>query len=280
MLASVLSSALVAVLALAPGVAAAKPSSGCGNRAGGKLKNGINKINVGGTERQFILAAPSGGDSRAPKRLIFAFHWRGATMDNIINDPTNLNKFYGLQAKAGGSAIFVAPDGLGRGWENPGGRDTAFVDAMIKAIEADQCVDQSQRFAVGFSYGGAMSFSLACSRASQFKAVAVQGAGEVSGCNGPTGPISYLAIHGVDDGVLPLSGGVTIANKIAKVNGCQPNMSPAKPAKNSFQVTDFSGCRKPVRFITFDGGHVTAPLGVNNGLQAGAIWDFFTKDAR
>ncbi|KLU92213.1 glycosyl hydrolase family 62 protein [Magnaporthiopsis poae ATCC 64411] len=278
MLASVLSSALVAVLALAPGISAAKPSSGCSNKAP-KLKSGINKIMVNGTERQFILAAPTGGDSKAPKKLIFAFHWRGATMDNIVNDPANLNKFYGLQAKAGGSAIFVAPDGLGKGWENPGGRDVTFVDAMIKAIEADMCVDQSQRFAVGFSYGGAMSFSLACSRASQFKAVAVQGAGEVSGCNGPTGPISYLAIHGDKDEVLPLARGTEIASKIAKANGCKPWVGPGKAPKGSFQVSDLSGCKKPVRFITFDGPHVPAPLGVHNGLQAGAIWDFFTKNA-
>ncbi|KAL8400836.1 hypothetical protein RB594_001020 [Gaeumannomyces avenae] len=278
MLGSVLSSFLVAALALAHGVVA-QNSPGCGKAS--KLKNGVNKINVGGTERQFILAVPDKNDNAKPKKLMFAFHWRGATMDNIINDPTNLNKFYGLQAKAAGSAIFVAPDGLGKGWANDGGRDIVFVEAMIKAIEDDLCVDQAQRFAMGFSYGGAMSFSIACSLPTKFRAVAVQGAGEVSGCDGPKGAISYLAIHGTNDAILPLPGGIEIANKIAKANGCQANKNPETPAKGSksYKVTNFAGCKKPVRFVAFDGGHDTAPLGVANGLQAGAMWDFFTKDA-
>ncbi|EJT73810.1 glycosyl hydrolase family 62 protein [Gaeumannomyces tritici R3-111a-1] len=278
MLGSVFSSFLVAALALAPGVVA-QNSPGCGKAS--KLKNGVNKINVGGTERQFILAVPDKNDNAKPKKLMFAFHWRGATMDNVVNDPTNLNKFYGLQAKAAGSAIFVAPDGLDKGWANDGGRDIRFVEAMIKAIEDDLCVDQAQRFAMGFSYGGGMSFSVACSLPTMFRAVAAQGAGEVSGCDGPKGAISYLGIQGINDAVLPLPGAIEIANKIAKANGCQANKNPETPAKGSksFKVTNFTGCKKPVRFITFDGGHDTAPLGVANGLQADSMWDFFTKAA-
>ena len=46
------------------------------------------------------------------------------------------------------------------------------VDDMIRRIDDALCVDTSLRFALGFSYGGAMSYSLACSRPTVFRAVA------------------------------------------------------------------------------------------------------------
>lgn len=36
---------------------------------------------------------------------------------------------------------------------------------MIRLIEGDLCVNTAQRFATGFSWGGGMSYALACSRA-------------------------------------------------------------------------------------------------------------------
>jgi len=38
------------------------------------------------------------------------------------------------------------------------------VDDILRVVENDLCVDPTQRFALGFSYGAAMSYALACAR--------------------------------------------------------------------------------------------------------------------
>lgn len=193
--------------------------------------------------------------------------------------------YYGMQRKSGETAILVAPQGLNNGWANSGGEDIAFVDAMRNAIENDLCVNTAQRFATGFSYGGSMSFSIACSRAKDFRAVAVISGGQLSGCSGGNDPIAYLGIHGINDGTLPISSGRGLRDRFVRNNGCT-NQSPREPASGSrtHVKTTYSGCRAgyPVTWIAFDGGHAPAP--VDGGGDSGArsytpveIWNFFNQ---
>ena len=47
-----------------------------------------------------------------------------------------------------------------------------------------------------------MSYSLACSRPTVFRAVAAIAApGAISGCSGGTQPVAYLGIHGINDNI-------------------------------------------------------------------------------
>ncbi|KAL5395837.1 hypothetical protein PMIN03_013006 [Paraphaeosphaeria minitans] len=52
-----------------------------------------------------------------------------------------------------------------------------FIDMIRQQIENNLCVNEKLSFSPGFSYGGAMSFSLACSRAKDFRAIAVLSGG-------------------------------------------------------------------------------------------------------
>lgn len=193
--------------------------------------------------------------------------------------------YYGMQKKSNEGAILVAPQGLNNGWANSGGEDIAFVDAMRNAIEADLCVDTTKRFATGFSYGGSMSFSIACSRAKDFRAVAVISGGQLSGCDGGNDPIAYLGIHGISDGTLNIAGGRALRDRFVKNNGCT-SQSPKEPAPGSktHVTTNYSGCKSgyPVTWLAFDGGHAPAP--VDGGSDSGArsytpdvIWGFFNQ---
>lgn len=74
--------------------------------------------------------------------------------------------YYGLRDLARETAIFVAPQGLNNGWANSGGEDLTFTDQMMDYITSNTCVDEDQVFSTGWSYGGAMTFELACSRPS------------------------------------------------------------------------------------------------------------------
>jgi len=260
-------------------------STGCGKAP--TLTSGTQSIDVNGQTRDYTIYIPESYDQSTPHKLIFAFHWVGGTMDDVASGGSDgeLWAYYGMQRKSEETAILVAPQGIDNGWANTNGDDIAFVDAMSEAIESDLCVDTAQRFATGFSYGGSMSYSIACSRADEFRAVAVISGGELSGCDGGTDPIAYLGIHGISDGTLPIESGRELRDRFVANNGCD-EMSPEEPAAGSGEhiTTEYTGCEEgyPVTWLAFDGGHAPAP--VDGGGDSGAdtytpdvIWSFFNQ---
>lgn len=136
---------------------AASVQSALGATAGcGKNPPSSGTKNIG--SRQYVLQVPANYNPNREYRLVFGFHWLGGNMNNVAPG------YYGLRALAAESTIFVAPNGLNAGWANGGNSDINFVDQILAQVEDQLCVDQSQRFATGFSYGGAMSYALACAR--------------------------------------------------------------------------------------------------------------------
>ncbi|NUO42280.1 MAG: cellulose-binding protein, partial [Streptomyces sp.] len=277
---------LAASAAAGVSAAAAAPSSGCGKTP--TLTSGTHTILSGGKNRTFILRVPDGYDRNRPYRLVFGFHWLGGTSTDVSTGrtvETGTWAYYGLQRLANNSTIFVAPQGLNNGWANTGGEDVTFVDDMLRRLEADLCVDTTQRFALGFSYGAAMSYALACSRATVFRAVAVQSGGLLSGCSGGTQPIAYLGVHGLRDNVLSISGGRALRDRFVTNNGCTPQ-NPPEPAQGSLthRITTYSGCSAghPVAWAAFDEGHIAAPQDGAPGDSArtwlpAEVWKFFTQ---
>ena len=140
--------------------------------------------------------------------------------------------YYGMQQQSNNSAILVAPQGIGNGWANSDGQDLTFTDDMIRVIENDLCVDTTQRFAMGFSYGGGMSYAIACARANVFRAVVVYAGAQLSGCSGGTQPIGYFGIHGISDNVLNISQGRSLRDTFVRNNGCAAQ-NPPEPAPGS-----------------------------------------------
>jgi predicted esterase len=110
------------------------------------------------------------------------------------------------------------PQGFNNGWANSGGQEVTLADDMIKQLEGDLCVDTTRVFSVGFSYGAAMSYALTCARANVFRAAALYSGGRLSGCSGGTIPIAYLASHGINDGVLSISGGRPLRGRFVRNN--------------------------------------------------------------
>ncbi|MCQ9180072.1 ricin-type beta-trefoil lectin domain protein [Streptomyces sp. IBSBF 2953] len=268
---------------------AAAASAGCGKAP--TLTSGTHTIQSGGQNRSYILRVPAGYDNNHPYRLIFGFHWRGGTAGDVDSGGTDGYNwsYYGLRRLADGannSTIFVAPQGNGNGWANPGGQDVAFVDAMVGQLEAGLCVDTTQLFSAGFSYGGAMSYALACSRATVFRAVAVYSGANLSGCNGGSQPIAYMGLHGLRDNVLPISSGRELRDTFVRANGCT-RQNPPEPANGSLThiITTYSGCRSgyPVVWAAFDGaGHDPGPIDGSTGdgwrtWTSAAVWQFFTQ---
>ncbi|MFC6081660.1 lectin [Sphaerisporangium aureirubrum] len=264
------------------------PTAGCGKAP--TLRSGSQSITSNGKNRSFILRIPDNYNNATPYRLIFGFHWNGGTANDVDSGGTSGYpwSYYGLRALSNNTAIFVAPQGLGNGWANSGGEDLTFVDDMMRRIEADLCVDTAQRFSLGFSYGGGMSYALACARPTVFRAVAVYSGGQLSGCSGGTEPIAYIGLHGLRDPVLNISAGRSLRDRFVRNNGCAAQ-NPPEPAQGSLThvVTYYSGCRAgyPVAWAAFDAGHTPGPVDGRSGdFEPGenswtrpVVWNFFTQ---
>ncbi|MDQ1287097.1 MAG: hypothetical protein QG622_662 [Actinomycetota bacterium] len=258
-------------------------TAGCGKTP--TLKNGTYSVQVSGKNRTYILKVPDNYNNKTPYKLIFGLHWLGGNATDVANGGT-VDPYYGLQKLANNTAIFVAPQGLsesmGTGWANTGGQDITFIDTLISTIEADLCVDTTQLYSLGFSFGGGMSYALACARAKVFRAVAIYSGGVISGCSGGTEPIAYLEAHGISDNVLQISGARSMRDRFVKNNGCTA-ASPPEPRQGSNTHNSFaySGCSAghPVEWYAFDGGHTPTPPDNGRTWLPQVTWKFFSQFA-
>ena len=138
-----------------------------------------------------------------------------------------------------------------------------FVDDMVKLIEDNYCVDTTRLYANGFSYGGGMSYAIACARAKVFRAVAIYEGAQLSGCDGGNDPIAYWQMAGTTDNTCTIGMATPMRDKFVKNNGCTgPTTEPPRPTSisNPHICTDYTGCSSghPVRWCVHPAGHGNA----------------------
>ncbi len=256
------------------GAVEAAKSAGCGTIDA--LKSGRASIDVSGTTREYILKVPDGYDPNRPYKLIFAWHWRGGSADDVASGSIGGGPYYGLEARAADTAIFVAPEGIDAGFANTDGRDIAFARAVLALFDAKLCIDRERIFSTGFSYGGMMSDAIGCEMADVFRAIAPMSGGlpsaehDYSGCNQVNShPIAVWMSHGTSDLVVPFADGENARDLFVARNQCQSQTSAVEPSP----CVAYQGCSAgyPVHWCEFSGGH-TAPT-----FASAAIWDFFSE---
>ena len=256
-------------------------SAGCGKAR--TLQNGTRTVQSGGVARSYVLRAPDNYDNTRPYRLVLAYHWNGGTGQQVADGLSSLQTaFYGMWDQAGGSTIFVAPDGLSGGWANTNARDVIFTDDLLAQVQNDLCIDTTRVFANGFSYGGSMAYALACARPNVFRGVAVYSGMQLSGCSGGTTPVAYYGSHGIQDPVIMIDAGRALRDRFVTANGCTPQ-TPPNPASGSKThiCTTYQGCStgRPVTWCAFDEGHTPTPRDAGqtaswNPVQA---WSFISQ---
>ena len=246
-------------------------------------------IQSGGQNRSFIIRLPDNYDNNHPYWLIFGFHWNGGLADDVDSGGTSKYDFayYGLQKQSKSGAIFVAPQGIGNGWANSGGRDLTFTDDMVNLIQRDLCVDTTHIISTGFSYGAGMSYALACARAKVFHAVVLYEGAQLSGCDGGNDPIGFMALAGLADQVTRIAPARAMRDRFVTNNGCTPQ-SPPEPSQGSLthNCTSYSGCSDghPVRWCAHGSGHTPAPVDGDPTLVDGIntwtppeVWNWLTS---
>jgi poly(3-hydroxybutyrate) depolymerase len=242
-------------------------SPGSGNTVG-HGDGGYVTIQSGGGSRDFAMRLPDNYDNSHPYWLSFTFHPNGGNAYGVDNGGSNGYEmaYYGLQKMSDNGAIFVAPQGLGGGWANSGGQDLQFVDDMVKLIEDNYCVDTTHIFAQGFSYGGGMSYAIACARATVFRGVAIYEGAQLSGCDGGNDPIALWQMVGLEDTVCGMGMATPIRDRFVKNNGCTAQDPPEPPKAPPYLnpgghvCTDYTGCSAghPVRWCVHQSGHGNA----------------------
>lgn len=261
------------------GGAGTAQSTGCGRTR--TLQNGTITIPFGNASRKYILRVPDGYDNNHPYRLVFAFAESGASAMSVAS-----RNYFTLASLDSKSTIFVAPDAAnGAGsWSKS---DVELTDDILTQVEGDLCIDKTRIFATGFSFGGAMSLALACTRADVFRAVAFFSGADLTGsCTAAlTKPIAYYASQASQDSTgapMPSSGRVKQA-EFAAVNGCtaEPTATTFPAAGQPHTCTNYKGCSAghPTQYCVFDGPHGWEPKdpGQAASWNAPEAWKFITQ---
>jgi polyhydroxybutyrate depolymerase len=162
-------------------------SAGCqvkGSPTGQQLRQGMKAGGKSG--RRWSYSVPATYDpshpGNTPLALVFDFHGIGG----VIQEPPYLITSRSVLQSESQPALFVFPQGIdpkggkGHGWwgiTHCADYDLAFFDAILAELSARYCVDLNRVFAGGFSFGAAMSQTLACCRGDKLRAIAPQSGG-------------------------------------------------------------------------------------------------------
>lgn len=254
-------------------------SAGCDKTR--TLTDGTLSITSGGKTRKYILKTPASYDNSQAHRLVFAFAESGSSAQSVAN-----RNYFRMGTYDTKGTIFVAPDA-----ENGAGSwskaDVTLTDDILAKVEGDLCIDKSRIFATGFSFGGAMSLALACTRADVFRGVAFFSGADLTGsCNATlTKPIAYYASQASGDASgapIPTSGRIKQA-QFAAVNGCtaEANSTTFPAAGKPHTCTVYKNCKAgfPTVYCVFDGPHGWEPVdpGQSTSWNPVEAWKFISQ---
>lgn len=231
---------------------AAREGTACSIQLGTQVRD----IRIGDTTRRFWIGAgrrvPAGG--AAP--IVFLWHGWGS-------NPLSILRRFDSE-RLWPDAIVVAPEGVARriqglgmsrhrGWQLTTGefddRDLHLFDAILETLLGEGCVDSKRVYSAGFSNGGFFSNLLGCRRPDAIAAIAsVAGGGPDAPPCGE--PVPVLITHGTSDPVVPYGSGKESFRRWRAENGCE-----GQPARAATSCVEATGCRAPVTFCSFSGGH-------------------------
>ncbi|MCX6519780.1 MAG: hypothetical protein NTZ21_03860 [Actinobacteria bacterium] len=163
----------------------------------------------GPTTRTTLLALPA--DLSVPAPLVIDLHGLGA-------DAAQQAAYSGLATRGPAAGVVVATPESASGpfWVlpvRPGTPDVVFVRDLIAQIGAQYCIDTARVVVTGISNGGGLAAGVGCELADVVTAVVpVAGVNIAASCDGAsTGSTSIVALHGVDDPIIPYAGGAPFA---------------------------------------------------------------------
>lgn len=290
---------LAGAVALRPVAPGGPASVGCAHAP--PLAPGVSAIQglrVGPTWRTYLLHVPRTYSTTKPQPLVLLFHGHGSNASHF----EQVTGFSALADQHDIIAVYpqgvVGQDGQ-TGWDTHRGRDpttddVAFVSALLARLHGQLCIDPGRVYAAGFSNGGGMTATLACTLPEPFAAVAVVSGDfypQPGGCH-PSRPLAILEIHGTADALNPYDGSSDlrypsvadwVAGWVAR-DGCVG--APTTATTGQVVSLDWAACRSAAQVLhvrlvggkhIWPGGNVPAGApAVDRAYDASAaIWAFF-----
>ena len=267
------------------GADSATDSGSTGSRSAGCGKSGaktgdftLTALDGAGRTRSYEVLVTAPYTDTTPRSLSSVYHGAGG-------NPAQAKSFR-LQNATGAAAagIFVFPQGIayesyGVGWDDTcGGYDMPLFDNMLKAIEADYCVDESKVFAAGFSWGGDHTTALDCCRGTKLRAVSVASStDEFSNtsdyrtydnktCEAGSAPIRFTH-QTTADSEYPAPDFATTSALYRSWNACSSQSTAVSPSP----CESYDSCKSPFVECVYDGLGHALPSGWGNDT-----WSFFT----
>jgi polyhydroxybutyrate depolymerase len=191
--------------------------------------------------RHFILYVPEDYSENTPKKLVFAFHGRTNTNEQVRG-------YYRLEQHDQNEAVIVYPSALRQAdgtfsWADPGDpadrlRDYALFDALLAELAGLYCLDLDHVYLVGHSLGAWFASSLACARAELVRGLAaVAGGVSPSDCRAP---VAALLLHNPEDEHVAFAQGLAVRDLFLEKNRCGPSAVPVSPERLNCQR--YTGC--------------------------------------
>jgi len=250
-------------------------------------------LDIEGVERAFFVHVPPQYEPGKPLPLVFNLHGRTATA-------RQQQEMSQMEAKADQAGfILVAPqadDDPPTWWGavpgEIGAADMAFFDALLNHLQTEISIDPLRIYATGFSNGASLANRLGCAYPEVFAAIAPVSGGHVGwyDCEAQL-PVSVIAFHGLNDGIIPYDGDQNNpkihewVEAWAQRNGCDSAPTVSTPAEN-VSLESWGNCQEdtlvslysiaeaghtwPGSYFNIDFGGTTQAIDASD-----IIWDFF-----
>jgi polyhydroxybutyrate depolymerase len=239
-------------------------------------------VTVDGVVRTYRSISPTTLTGKLP--LLVVLHGRG-------EGPWTAVRTTGfLPLAREGKAVVIYPEGVERSWNAGGGccgtagqrglPDTAFVDAAVSDAITLFPVDATRVYLAGYSNGGKLAYTVACSGGTRYAGVATYGSVPLSTC--PAGPrMPFLIAAGARDTILPINGSPkahpallpvrTVAAGLAARDGCSGPTAAA--ASGGATVQRWTRCTSgdPVELVVYPNADHAWPTSM-----ATIMWGFLS----
>ncbi|NUL83371.1 MAG: dienelactone hydrolase family protein [Armatimonadetes bacterium] len=212
------------------------------------------RLKVGDKERRAVAYVPD----KPSGAMAFVFHGHGGTAEAAARK-------FALHEHLKGWLV-VYPQGLpnygpvsrrtANGWqhspEEDGGRDLAFVDALLTELNKRHRIDATKRCACGMSNGGLFTVLLLKERPKEFAAFAEAGGGGARFAQQAKTPKPLLIIHGKSDALVDIATARRLREAMIRLNRCEPKADEWAPGYLRNAPKDG---KNPVIIHEFNGGH-------------------------
>jgi polyhydroxybutyrate depolymerase len=233
---------------------------------------------------------------RQPQPLVLLFHSFAGTGQGLDADTDYARR----AVEQGFMAAYPQAVGDPPSWDFASERDVRFVSLLLDKLEESLCIDTNRVVVTGMSQGGGMANLVGCRLSDRIAAIAA-----VAGTYGPSyggpcdseRPVPVLALHALDDDVVPYAGGAIADGRIAQLPPVMPvenwaadwaardgcGRSAIERLVSGGTELSWPGCDADVRLYRLDTGDHDWPGGPADSAKAisasDVIWDFFSHQA-